>query len=107
MKFFLTLLAGLILALPCFAGDGWKVFSKPFPIYSATKYGDGVVYATGGGIRIKTPTFDRVYTSDNGLETSEYRAVVAGPNGVFAVSTYGMVAALQGSLNGWTMLNRS
>ncbi len=107
MKFFLTLLAGLILALPCFAGDGWKVFSKPFPIYSATKYGDGVVYATGGGIRIKTPTFDRVYTSDNGLETSEYRVVVAGPNGVFAVSTYGMVAALQGSLNGWTMLNRS
>ena len=72
MKFLRTFLLSLSIVVQCFAADGWRVFSTPFPIYSAAKYGNGVVYATGGGVRIKTPTFDRVYTANNGLETASF-----------------------------------
>lgn len=98
---------GALLTVPCFAGDGWKVFSRPFPIYSVAPYADGVVYGSAGGIRIKTSTFDKVYMANNGLETSDFRAVVTSPKGVYAVSEYGLVASLRGDLNGWTVLNRS
>ena len=96
-----------MLAVPCFSADGWRVFSKPYPIYSAVPYADGVVYATAGGIRIKTTTFDKVYTANNGLQTSDYRAVVAGGRGVYAVSENGVIAALRGDLKSWTVINRS
>ena len=98
---------GALLALPCFAGDGWKVFSRPFPIYSVAPYADGVVYGSAGGVRIKTNSFDKVYMANHGLETSNFRAVVTSSKGVYAISEYGLIASLRGDLNGWTVLNRS
>jgi hypothetical protein len=107
VKFLRTFLLSLSLVVQCFAADGWRVFSTPFPIYSAAKYGNGVVYATGGGVRIKTPTFDRVYTANNGLETASLLSVAAGPRGVYAVSEYGMIASLRGDMEGWMVISRS
>ena len=98
---------GALLTVPCFAGDGWKVFSRPLPIYSVVQYGNGVIYGTSGGIRIKTNTFDKVYISNHGLETSNFHAVLASPKGVYAVSEYGLVASLRDNLNEWVVLNRS
>jgi len=103
----LLFLIAFLLSIPSFAADGWKTFSRPYPIYSAAEYCDGIVYASAGGIRIKTGTFDKVYTANNGLETSQFRAIVVGSLGIFAVSENGMVASLKGDLSGWTIINRS
>lgn len=90
-----------------FAADAWKTFSSPYPIYSAIKYADGFIYASVGGIRVKTLAYDKVYTANNGLETSHFRAIASGPLGIFAVSEYGMIAVLEGDLKKWTVINRS
>lgn len=107
MRIPLLFLFVFLLSIPSFSADGWRTFSRPYPIYSVTPFVDGIVYASAGGVRIKTSTFDRVYTANNGLETSQFRAVVAGSQGIFAVSENGMVASLRADLNSWTIISRS
>lgn len=64
--------------------------------------------ATDGGMRFRTPDMDVVYTAANGLETSNFSAVVVTENGgVYAVSQYGLIANLNGANGVWRILNRS
>lgn len=107
MKFLLTLFASLFLALPAFAANGWRVFSSPFPIHSATKYSDGILVASEGGVRIKTSVMDKVYTANNGLETSKFYSALVSTSGVFVVSDEGLIATLNGDMESWRVISRS
>ena len=107
MKFFLIAIT-FLLSVQAFAVDRWGAFSDPFPINDAVAYGDdGVMLATGGGIRYRTRVGDVVYHSEHGLETSNFYSVVASEQGLFAVSEYGMIANLQSANSSWRVLNRS
>lgn len=63
--------------------------------------------ATDGGIRYRTETGDFIFHSEQGLETTSFYAVVSSGLGVFAVSEYGLVAALAEDGKSWKVLNRS
>lgn len=107
MKF----LCNMILLLATFAGavvlDDWKNFSDPFPIRSATAYGDAVLMATDGGIRIRSKHHNHVWSSTDGLETAAFYWVYASKEAVLAISEYGLVAALNDDENSWRVLNES
>ena len=76
MKFFLIAIT-FLLSVQAFAVDRWGAFSDPFPINDAVAYGDdGVMLATGGGIRYRTRVGDVVYHSEHGLETSNFYSKV-------------------------------
>lgn len=90
-----------------FSASDWRSYSSPFPIRSAIPFGDGVLLATDGGIRFRTLDGDFVFHSENGLETSAFYAVVNSPLGVFAVSEFGLVAAMNPDGTSWRVLNRS
>lgn len=96
-----------MLAVSANSADEWRSFSKPFPIRSVIPYGDGIMLATDGGIRFRTMDGDFVFHSERGLETSSFYAVVKDSLGTFAVSEYGLVAALNDNATSWRVLNRS
>lgn len=98
----------LLFTVNSFAVDRWGAFSDPFPIYDVIPYGEnGIMLATEGGIRFRTLEGDFVFLSQDGLETSSFYSIVSSPLGVFAVSEYGVVVAINGDGKTWRVLNRS
>ena len=107
MKFSLIAIV-FIFAVQLFAADRWGAFSDPFPIHDVAPYGDnGIMLATDGGLRFRTLEGDRVFLSQDGLETSAFYSVVSSTLGTFAVSEFGIVVAINGDGNTWRVLNRS
>ena len=105
MKILSKLICILALATTAFAVDGWLNFSSPLPIKSAAPYGDGLLMATGGGVRYRTNTADDLYTTSNGLGDQSISAVVVSENEIFAVSDFGIISTM---VNGyWQVLSRS
>ena len=94
-----------MLALSASPGaDRWQVFSKPLPIHGANPLGaNGVLLATDGGVRYRTPDSDYIFHSNDGLESS----MVYGVAGRFAVSRDGIVSVLKEGNASWLVLNRS
>lgn len=108
MKFFTVPLFLLLLTVQLLAADRWGVFSDPFPIRDAISWGEnGVMLATEGGIRYRTPDLDVAFHSESGLETSSFYALVSSEVGVIAVSEFGLIAKFSPELSKWKVLNRS
>ena len=106
MKLFINLICILTIVTTSFAVDEWLNFSSPFPIKAAAPYGDGLLLATGGGVRYRTNTADDLYTTSNGLGDQSISGIAVSNRGIFAVSDYGLISALLE--NGtWQMLSRS
>lgn len=105
MKNFLAILAFIGCLIPVFASEEWQGFSEPFPIRGAIRYGGNLALATDGGVRIKGPEVDQLYTSEKGLETSAFSGVAEVKGGLYAVSEYGLIARFDGVY--WKVLNRS
>ena len=105
MKLFINLICILTIVTTSFAVDEWLNFSSPFPIKAAAPYGDGLLLATGGGVRYRTNTADDLYTTSNGLGDQSISGIAVSNRGLFAVSDYGLISALLE--NGtWQMLSR-
>lgn len=106
MKLLIKLICILSFVTSAFAVDEWINFSSPFPVKSAIPYGDGLLMATGGGIRYRTNTADDMYTTSNGLGDQSVSAVVISDSlGAFAVSDNGIVSAMVGRK--WEVVSRS
>ncbi len=106
MKLLLKLICIFSFVTSAFAVDEWINFSSPFPVKSAIPYGDGLLMATGGGIRYRTNTADDMYTTSNGLGDQSISAVVISDSlGAFAVSDNGIVSAMIGRK--WEVVSRS
>ncbi len=96
MKFKFLVSCLLLLAAYVGAADKWGAFSDPFPIRDAAPFGEfGVILATDGGIRYRTPLEEAIFHSENGLETSRFNAVVTTEQGTYAISEFGLVAKFQ------------
>ena len=107
MKLFINLICILTIVTTSFAVDEWLNFSSPFPIKSATPYGDGLLLATGGGVRYRTNIADDIYTTSNGLGDQMMSAVVVAEGlGLFAVSDGGIISVM-GVGGQWQILSRS
>lgn len=106
MKLFLNLLCVLIFASTAFAAEEWLNFSSPFPVKAAVPYGDGLIMATGGGVRYRTNTADDLYTTANGLGDQSVSGIAISDLGVFAVTDYGIIASI-GPNGHWQILSRS
>ncbi len=107
VKFFSLILFAVLLVSNAVAREEWRVFSDPFPIRDAISFSEGVLLATDGGIRYRTPKGDYVFHSENGLETSSFYSIVSSDLGVFAVSEFGQVNALAEGGKTWIVVNRS
>lgn len=108
MKFKFLVFCLLLLAVCAGATDKWGAFSDPFPIRDAAPFGEyGVILATDGGIRYRTPIEEAIFHSENGLETSRFNAVVTTELGTYAISEYGLIAQFQQGVKPWTILSRS
>lgn len=106
MKLLIKLICILSFFTSAFAVDEWINFSSPFPVKSAIPYGDGLLMATGGGVRYRTNTADDIYTTANGLGDQSVSAVVISDSlGAFAVSNNGIVSAMVGRK--WEVVSRS
>jgi hypothetical protein len=106
VKLLLKLICIFSFVTSAFAVDEWINFSSPFPVKSAIPYGDGLLMATGGGIRYRTNTADDMYTTSNGLGDQSISAVVISDSlGAFAVSDNGIVSAMIGRK--WEVVSRS
>lgn len=106
MKLLFKLICIFSFVTSAFAVDEWINFSSPFPVKSAIPHGDGLLMATGGGIRYRTNTADDIYTTSNGLGDKSVSAVVISDSlGAFAVSDNGIVSAMMG--NRWEVVSRS
>lgn len=111
MKILFRLLCIFSIATAAFA-DEWLNFSNPFPIKSAIPSGEGLLMATGGGIRYRTNVADDMYTTSSGLGDQSVSAVVATKDaGVFSVSDNGIISLMvndPGQPNKpWVVQNRS
>lgn len=89
------------------AASNWWSYSNPIPIRDVIPFEDGVLLATGGGVRYRSKNADILYHSANGLETSNIYSVVSTAFGVFAISEYGRIAIFNAAQNSWKVLNRS
>lgn len=105
-KFLLTLVLFLGMSAS-FAADRWWTYSNPFPIRDAVAYGEGVVMATGAGIRYRTIDYDYVFRSGDGLETSNFYGIIYGDVGLIGLSEYGQVYLFYAMENKWKIMNRS
>ena len=92
-----------------FAEDGWNAYSDPYPVHDVIAYGDdGIMLATDGGIRFRTHKGDFVFHSEHGLETSTFYSIVSSKElGTFAVSEFGLVAAINNDGETWRVVSRS
>ena len=106
MKLFINLICILTIVTTSFAVDEWLNFSSPFPIKDAVPLGDGLLMATGGGVRYKTSTGDDLYTTSRGLGDQSISSVATSDRGIYAVSDYGYISVLGGD-GYWQMLSRS
>lgn len=102
-NYFILFLAVASVAL---ASEKWINYSYPFPIKSSIPFGDGVLLATDGGVRYRSPQGDDLYTSSDGLETSGIHALTSSDRGVFAVSEDGVIATMDGH-GRWTVISRA
>ena len=106
MKLLFKLICIFSFVTTAFAVDEWINFSSPFPVKSAIPYGDGLLMATGGGIRYRTNTADDIYTTSNGLGDKSVSAVVISDSlGAFAVSDNGIISTMIGRK--WEVVSRS
>ena len=98
-----------LLAVQVFAENEWNAYSDPFPVHDVVPYGDdGILLATDGGIRYRTQTGDFVFHSEHGLETSAFYSIVSSKDyGTFAVSEFGLIAAINDDGETWHVANRS
>ena len=97
------------LAVYAFAEDGWNAYCDPYPIHDVVAYGDdGILLATEGGIRFRTVDGDFVFHSGHGLETSSFYSIVSSKDlGTFAISEFGLIAAINEDGKTWRVVNRS
>lgn len=107
MKFFSYIIAILLCVSEAAAFDVWWSFSYPYPIRDGVPYENGVLLATAGGVRYRTPKEDVTYHSEDGLETSEIYAIASTGIGIFAISEFGQVAVFHEAKRAWQVLNRS
>lgn len=107
MKLYAFLITFFLLASAAFSAKEWQSFSHPFPVRSVIPYDEGILLATDGGIRYRTSYGDFIYHSDNGLETSAYRALAASAAGTFAASENGLIAKINSDGKSWRVLSRS
>ena len=70
-------------------------------------FGDGILLATDAGIRYRHVGGDYVYHPETGLETSIFYGLASSGLGVFAISDFGIIAALEEGGTRWRVLNRS
>ena len=105
MKKLLVIFALMEFLVCAYANEEWKGFSVPFPIRDVARDGDNLVLATDGGIRFKGPDIDEVHTSESGLETSVFYAVIVVNGKLYAISENGLVARREGIR--WKVINRS
>lgn len=85
----------------------WLGFADPYPVHSAVSLGEDVLLATDGGVRVRSPEKDILWTSASGLETSAFYGLVNCTLGLFAVSEFGIIANYDYSAAKWHVLNRS
>lgn len=107
MKFYTLLLIVFLTVAQAFAAESWLTFSKPFPVRSCIPYGGGILLATDGGIRYRAIDGDRVFHSEDGLEEAIFHAIVGYEERIYAISKFGLIAALDAQRNVWGVLNRS
>ena len=107
MKFYTLLISLLLFMGNALSAEDWHSVSNPYPVRSAISHGDGALLATDGGVRFRSMNRDVVFHSENGLETSAFYALAESPRGVYAVSEFGLIAALNPDGNSWRVLNRS
>ncbi len=106
MKLLFKLICIFSFVTSAFAVDEWINFSSPCPVKSAIPHGDGLLMATGGGIRYRTNTADDIYTTSNGLGDKSVSAVVISDSlGAFAVSDNGIISTMIGRK--WEVVSRS
>ena len=107
MKLIINLICILTIVTTSFAADEWLNYSSPFPIKAAVPYGDGLLLATGGGVRYRTNTSDDIYTTSNGLGDQLVSAIaLSNDYGTFAVSDNGVIS-LAGAGGRWQILSHS
>lgn len=105
MKLLSKLICIFFVATTAFAD--WVNYTSPFPIRAAVPLGEGLIMATGGGVRYRTLSVDNVYTTSNGLGDQSISAVVISDAfGVFSVSDYGIISLL-GENGAWHIKSRS
>ena len=106
MKALIHLICILSIVTSVFAQDQWLNFSSPYPIKSAIPNGEGLLMATGGGIRYRTNNADDLYTTANGLGDQSMSAIAVSDLGVFAVSDNGIISTMLPG-GSWQVLSRS
>ena len=89
--------------VPAFAHEEWQAFSEPFPIRDAIRFDDNLMLATDGGMRLKGPGLDVLYTSEKGLEASVFYGVAQVNGVIFAISEFGLIARYEGER--WKVVN--
>ncbi|SHK98845.1 hypothetical protein [Fibrobacter sp. UWB11] len=88
------------------AQDQWLNFSSPYPVKAAIPSGEGLLMATGGGIRYRANNADDLYTTSNGLGDQAMSAIAVSDLGVFAVSDVGVISTMLPG-GSWQVLSRS
>lgn len=107
MKFLLRSLLLLSVSF-AFAADSWKNFARADSAYALALSGETLFVGTDGGVAVVVPDFSaNLYSSANGLESSEIYGVVASDSGkVFAISSKGIISEYRGA-GKFSVLNRS
>lgn len=106
MKALINLICILSIVTTALAQDEWLNFSSPFPIRSAIPSGEGLLMATGGGIRYRAKNADDLYTTSNGIGDQYMSAIAVSDLGVFAVSDNGIISTMLPG-GSWQVLSRS
>ncbi|MDR1759961.1 MAG: hypothetical protein LBR60_05475 [Fibrobacter sp.] len=103
-----SVLAFLIFLTRAIAADSFEGFTYPYPVYSAAAFGESVFLAAAGGVRqIETSGKEILFTSEDGLETTEIYALAADSNAIYAVSAAGTVARYNAKSSKFQVINRS
>ena len=108
VKFIPHILVALFFLSEAMAAETWQSTSNPFPIYDGIPYGDeGVMLATGGGVRYRSLASDEMYHSEDGLETSRILGIVVTKGGILSISEFGQIAVFIDNKRSWRVMNRS
>ncbi|MCQ2091071.1 MAG: gliding motility-associated C-terminal domain-containing protein [Fibrobacter sp.] len=107
MKLIPRILFVLFFVSQVMSAEVWQSTSNPFPIYDGVPYGEGVMLATGGGVRYRALNADEMFHSEDGLETSKIFSIVTTKSGILAISEYGQVAVFEDYKRSWRVLNRA
>lgn len=103
LALFLAFFPVQLLATGVFEG-----FSYPFPIYSAAVLEKSVFLATAGGVReLSASGEEKLWTSEDGLEATEFYGVVSNGDALYAVSAMGLISRYSLSARKFQVVNRS